>query len=141
MMVLLSNDDGILARGLTAVISLGFFAVLVAFLYPGLLMHVVGGSLKSEPPSILATYVGLMSILAAINVIATYNLAIHRFLFLYALVPLAIADIFALLMFHKTFLQVINVQIVVAIVGLIATFALTDLNQLNSPRVQVNGES
>ena len=106
----------------TAVISLGIVAIY--FVAPTFITTMLFGRAYK-----IAPYVGIFGLVGAVyslsNVFVTYNLAVNRTWFVYALIPLLAVQVIGIALFHATLMEVIRVLLIVNILTLMLMLFIT----------------
>lgn len=107
------NPGKILEHALILILAGSFFAILLYFIYPGLIVKIMIGA-KFLP---IAKYIGwfaiAMAFLSSVNALSQYFLSIKKMNFIYIILFGVVSQITALFIFHSSLAQIIWVMNIV----------------------------
>ena len=100
----------LLRKGLLCVVILCGTAALMCFLFPGLVIRLLSGEEHSQCITLVRIFSITMVFFALVYTLLFYHLSIHRLGFIYSLVSLTALQVLAIILFHKSLLQVLYIM-------------------------------
>ena len=123
------NTTKLLKKTITYTAILGLTGVITYFLFPKLIVNILYG--KQYNISSLIGPFGLSMVFYTLNLVfASYNLAIHKYKFIFAYLTAVLAEAFLILIFHSTILRVVEICLSVN-AGLLLYFLITNIIKKN----------
>jgi O-antigen/teichoic acid export membrane protein len=118
------DSSKILKSTLLYTILVSFFALIIYYSVPAFISNLLFGK-AFEISSYIGIFGLVISIFSVANVLVSYNLAVHRTSFVYPLIPLLVLEIVAIIYFHHTLLEVIQVMLAINAVMLVYMLFVT----------------
>lgn len=97
---------------------ISFCIVCAYFLFPNLIIRILVGS-KYDISQLIGLYGLMMALYALVSIFFQYNLAVHRYNFLYFTAATIILEVVLITLFHTSLLQVISLVALVAALNLV----------------------
>jgi len=105
------SPRSILVQAFLLTIGVSALGLVIALLFPALVMRILGGADFRAAAGFIFQYGIAMTLLAATTIAATYKIGLHRFDYVPVLVAATLAEIIAINLFHHSLAQVIDILI------------------------------
>jgi O-antigen/teichoic acid export membrane protein len=119
---------------LTATFAIVLPALAILALVPGVVLRVLTGSAFVAAAPLLLTYGAAMGLLAGSTGLVAYNVAVHRFHYLFPIGLAALGELAGIQLFHQSLSQVLDIILAANAVGFLGTLLLSSISE---PRTQV----
>lgn len=112
----------LLVQAMTLTIAMAGLTLSVFGLMPAQVLSVLAGHAFAAAAPLVFQYDVAMGMLALVTLLVNYNIGIHRFTFLYALVAILVVEIVAIALFHSTLWDVVHILLAGNAVAIVACF-------------------
>ncbi len=128
-----ASTTGVLLGSIAMFAAIAVVGLAIFYFGGVLLLHALVGRAFDAAAPLLIWYAGAMALLAATNIFASYAIALHRLLFSFPLIAVAVAEIVAIALYHPSIQAVLSVMVAFNGIALVTTALAVGLESPRNP--------